>query len=461
LPNDPGVGSTLGLTAWAAGARDRRIALISVLALLVATAILTPVATRPLPESLPLVGMLLAAAIVASAIAGLLLLFQARALRSTPTVVLACGFFYAAATMVPYAVVYGGMFPGVDESLHISPGASGLLWFSWHLGLLVSMLAFGLLRRLDRTDPAVRRRARAFVLTTAVFFVVYTAFALWFDPLPAASIRGRLSPFIIDVMAPVVTVLSALVIATTIRRSERATVLDLWLAVVAFAMIVEAWLSVAGKTSFTLGWYASRAAVVVAIALLLGMLLRQAAKRYVALMARARVLEAEAHTDTLTGLPNRRRFDEEFARAFGSAVRRDSPLSVAIADIDRFKLYNDAFGHQAGDDALHKIGAVIAESVGRSNDFAARYGGEEFVVILEDTLLDGAAGVAERIRAAVLDARLTAPTGAPLSVSVGVASRRPNESAEDLLRHADEALYYAKDAGRNRVALWHTAGEAT
>ncbi len=172
------------------------------------------------------------------------------------------------------------------------------------------------------------------------------------------------------------------------------------------------------------------------------------------------MLEGEAHTDTLTGLPNRRRFDEEFARAFGSAIRRSSPIGVAIIDIDHFKNYNDTFGHQAGDVALRRIARAIAESVERSGDFAARYGGEEFVVILEDTTLAGAAGVAERIRSAVLDAGIPAPSGGVLSVSVGVAARLPGSTGEALLRQADAALYEAKNAGRNRVATWRSPESA-
>ena len=193
---------------------------------------------------------------------------------------------------------------------------------------------------------------------------------------------------------------------------------------------------------------------------MLAVLLLQATRVYADLIERANVLEGEAHTDTLTGLPNRRRFDEEFARAFGSAIRRSSPIGIAIIDIDHFKAYNDAFGHQAGDEALHAIAKAIAESVERSGDFAARYGGEEFVVILEDTTLAGASGVGERIRHAVLDAGIRAPVGGLLSVSVGVAARLPGSTGEALLRQADEALYDAKDGGRNRVATWRSPESA-
>ena len=338
-------------------------------------------------------------------------------------------------------------------AISASPATVGFLWFSAHAGLLSSTLVFFALRRAEAGDPAVPRRAQAFIVAAAVVYVALTSGAIWIDGLPPAFEHGRWTPFFLGFMAPVVSALAVAVIVVTVRRGDHATVLDLWLGVIALALIAGLAIAVAGRARFTVGWYASLAMIAAVNIALLGTLLRQAAMRYVALVQRAHVLENEAHTDTLTGLPNRRRFDEEFARAFGSALRRDGALAVAIADIDRLKAYNDAFGHQAGDEALHAIGKAIADSVGRSGDFAARYGGEEFVVILEDTLLDGATGVAERIRAAVLAADLKAPAGGPLTVSVGVAARRPGESAEDVLRHADEALYEAKNAGRNRVRV--------
>jgi diguanylate cyclase (GGDEF)-like protein len=246
----------------------------------------------------------------------------------------------------------------------------------------------------------------------------------------------------------------------SLRRSKRARELDAWIGLVAFAIIAETYANLIGAGDFSLGWYAARAIVLAATGAMLAAQLMQAARLYHDLIARAEELESEAHTDTLTGLPNRRRFDEEFVRAFGSAIRRASPIGVALIDIDRFKQYNDSFGHQAGDAALKTIAAAIAESVERSGDFANRYGGEEFVVILEDTTLGGATAVAERIRRAVLDTAIRAPGGGILTVSAGVAARLPGSSREALLRQADAALYEAKHAGRNRVESWHSAAIA-
>ena len=424
--------------------------------LVLAALVVTPVAGIELGASYSLFAMLLAATIMGTAITALLLLVQARSMRSLPTAVLSAGFVYACATMVPYALLYPGMFPGFGAAIGANPGAQGYLWFFWQTGLLVALLAYQWLRLAERADPGARACGQFVIVSLTGAYVILTPLAIWLPNLPNTLEDGHWSALFTQFMAPIIALLAGLSIFETIRRRNRANVLDSWIAIVAFGIIVDVYLTLIGITRFTVGWYASRAVVLFATSAVLAVLLAQAAQLYAELIQRAEVLEGEAHTDTLTGLPNRRRFDEEFARAFGSAIRRSSPIGVAIIDIDRFKNYNDSFGHQAGDEALRRIGEAIAESVERSGDFAARYGGEEFVVILEDTTLAGAAGVGERIRNAVLDAGIRAPAGGLLSVSVGVAARLPGSTGEALLRQADAALYDAKNAGRNRVASWRS-----
>lgn len=429
-------------------------------ALVLAALLVTPVANVALGASYSLFAMLLSASIMATAITAVLLLLQARALRSRPTAVLCAGFAYAGATMVPYALLHQGLFPGFGAAIGATFEGHQYLWFLWQAGLLVALLAYQWLRLFERTDPRARAYGRFVVAWLSVAFVVLTPCAIWLRGLPSTFENGHWTPVFTTFMAPLLILLAAAAVIETIRRRNRANVLDAWIAIVAFGVIVEVYLTLIGDERFSLGWYASRVVVLIATSTVLGVLLAQAARLYAELIERAEILESEAHTDTLTGLPNRRRFDEEFARAFGSAIRRSAPISVAIIDIDRFKDYNDAFGHQAGDEALRRIAQAIAESVERSGDFAARYGGEEFVVILEDTTLGGASGVGQRIRSAVLDAAIRAPAGGLLSVSVGVAARLPGSTGEALLRQADEALYDAKNAGRNRVATWHSTEAA-
>ena len=151
-------------------------------------------------------------------------------------------------------------------------------------------------------------------------------------------------------------------------------------------------------------------------------------------------------TDSLTGLKNRRtlvdRLDEEMALA----SRSDTPLSVAMIDVDHFKAYNDEHGHAAGDVALATVARLVREQC-RVADFAARYGGEEFAVVLPNTDAEGAAVLAERFRRAVEGADLD---GHSLTISVGIATTSTSIS-DDLIGAADRAMYMAKDQGRNRV----------
>jgi diguanylate cyclase (GGDEF)-like protein len=401
--------------------------------------------------------MILACSFLCFAYTGLLLVFHARSSRGIPLIVLAMGFFFAAGTIVAHAITFPGLFvPPNVLPLWSTPATVGLLWLTWRAGLLVAMLAFLWFARSDPDDPRMHRQARAFIVAIGISFFVLTALGIWVPGVPSMVSHGHWSPFFFTVLAPIIVALALGVIVAVGRSLNRATILDLCLAIVSIAVLMDGLLMVLGEHAFTVGWYASRAMSLFGATVVLGVLLRRESEMYASLLIRAEVLEGEAHTDTLTGLPNRRRFDEEYVRAVGSALRRSSSLALAIIDIDRFKLYNDAFGHQAGDEALAAIAQAIADSVDRSGDFAARYGGEEFVVILEDTTLEGAVGVAERIRNAVLEAGIRAPSGGLLSVSVGVAERRPGERASDLIANADQAMYRAKRSGRNRVSAFRT-----
>lgn len=165
-------------------------------------------------------------------------------------------------------------------------------------------------------------------------------------------------------------------------------------------------------------------------------------------------LERLSQIDALTGLANRRFFDQQFALEHARHLRGTGGLSVLMLDIDYFKNINDRYGHAVGDVYLQKIAAVLMSVISRPNDLAARYGGEEFVCILPDTDLPGALKVAEQIREEVIALHLdnAKKPPQPLTISVGVATLQgAHSSADDLLKQADVQLYRAKDAGRNRV----------
>ncbi len=168
-----------------------------------------------------------------------------------------------------------------------------------------------------------------------------------------------------------------------------------------------------------------------------------------------RQLEIAASSDGLTGLANRRRFDAAIAIEVSRALRGPLSFSLLMFDVDKFKDYNDRFGHPAGDACLRSVANALAQSIHRPSDMVARYGGEEFVAILPHTDLDGARGIAERARTAVRALGLTNPKvpAGIVTVSVGVAVFDPARhlGAPEVIAEADRGLYAAKAAGRDCV----------
>ena len=169
----------------------------------------------------------------------------------------------------------------------------------------------------------------------------------------------------------------------------------------------------------------------------------------------------ESLTDPLTSLSNRKFFDAALAKAMAEAKERRAPLSLVMADVDHFKLFNDKFGHQTGDQVLRLVAASMKQIV-KGGDIAARYGGEEFVIALPNTMLSSAIGLADQIRRAVMAKELMKRTSGErlgrVTVSMGVAELRSDDSAQSLIERADNCLYAAKHNGRNRVMSEIDAG---
>ena len=173
-----------------------------------------------------------------------------------------------------------------------------------------------------------------------------------------------------------------------------------------------------------------------------------------------------ARTDGLTGLNNRRTLGEILDSEWRRARRTRSDFSLLFVDVDRFKAYNDVYGHQAGDDALAAVGRCIGEHIRRPADSAARYGGEEFLVVLPDTGQQGALAIGEQIRLAISELGIEHEGSeyGHVTASIGAAAWTPDSDSDGdgdgdgdvtaVVRAADRALYDAKATGRNRVALF-------
>jgi diguanylate cyclase (GGDEF)-like protein len=181
------------------------------------------------------------------------------------------------------------------------------------------------------------------------------------------------------------------------------------------------------------------------------------AERTLALEKANRRLKALSRTDGLTGIANRRRFDEVLASEWARSQRSGEPLALAMLDIDWFKAYNDHYGHLAGDDCLRSVAAVLSNCAARHTDLVARYGGEEFAIVAPGTTAAQMQALALEIQqslAALALAHPTSPSGCvTLCAGVAAAVATPGTTPDSLVAAADQALYQAKATGRNRVVL--------
>ncbi len=171
-----------------------------------------------------------------------------------------------------------------------------------------------------------------------------------------------------------------------------------------------------------------------------------------------RELEKLSRQDGLTGIANRRYFDSYLQTEVRRAARERSPLSLILSDVDNFKAFNDCYGHQAGDDCLRQVATALSSAGRRPADLAARYGGEEFAMILPGTVVDGAVDVAQSVVRVIAGLAIPhARSGArQITISQGIMSLVPEKetSPEDLIHRADQALYQAKQQGRNRCVVF-------
>jgi diguanylate cyclase (GGDEF)-like protein len=247
-------------------------------------------------------------------------------------------------------------------------------------------------------------------------------------------------------------------------RSGPHTMLDIWLLVTMCVWVFDiAMAALLNNGRYDLGWYVGRIYGLVAASCLLILLLLENGRQYARLVRMSvelsvanQALAQLTRHDGLTGLANRRYFDEYLAQQTGLAQRHKRALALVLCDVDHFKAYNDHYGHPAGDECLKQVALVLRASSLRAADMPARYGGEEFAMILPETELAGAIEVAEAARTALLRLRIPhchSSADGCLSMSFGVAVMPANAemAAEELIAMADLALYEAKRQGRNRV----------
>jgi diguanylate cyclase (GGDEF)-like protein len=185
------------------------------------------------------------------------------------------------------------------------------------------------------------------------------------------------------------------------------------------------------------------------------MIVKLRVRNQIKIINQLRTIQHLSMIDQLTNIPNRRSFDDRLHIEWNHAIREHTPISFLMIDVDKFKDYNDTYGHQQGDVVLKTVAKVFAQAVKRSGDFAARWGGEEFVVLLPNTVLTGALDIAEKIRMDVEEELIPCANGSTnrVTISIGVNSLVPvqGNSVDAFISNSDKSLYTAKAQGRNRV----------
>lgn len=358
------------------------------------------------------------------------------------------------------------------------------LWAFWHIG--PAMLTFGYIAAVSMAghqvaiDPAytVRRMVLKTLGMTACFVGIATGLSIgavqW---LPSVVYGDDYSGLITSGVGPAVLLLTLGALALLGWRTRCSSAVDLCLAVSLALLVFDNLLTLSGGSRLSVGWYAGRAEAAISAAILLIFYISDLDRRFtwatdaIRSMAEDRIvlneliveqrdanaaLATQAWQDGLTGLANRRRLDQAIEQEWLRAHRENQTITVLMIDVDFFKLYNDYYGHQAGDKCLRLIGDLMKEVGRRPADLAARYGGEEFVLVLPDTDREGGL-IAANALISLLAWRRIAHEASPLgrvTVSIGVASAMPRHGGagpEELIAAADQALYQAKQDGRNQV----------
>jgi len=464
------------LSTKPAGSREHRYALVALVLSVLVFLAAAPYAKTPLAQFPAFIPIYVSVLVLCDLITAAMLFGQFSVLRSRGLLVLAAGYLFTASITCAYAIIFPGLFapPGVWGA---GPQTTSAMYMFWHAGFPLVVIAYtrvsNAARPLSPAGGDSRGRARrAIVPTIAGVLVVVAAFTVFatqgHSAIPTFLESNRTTD-IGHVFLAGVWGLSLLALVVLWRRKPH-SVLDMWLMVVMGVWLFDiALAAVLNSGRYDLGWYVGRIYGLLAASALLMVLLIEDGKHYARLvhmsvaLSKANLALAQlSRHDGLTGLANRRFFDEYLAEQLAVAARHNRPLALVLCDVDQFKLYNDHYGHPAGDACLRQVADALQSCCHRPADKAARYGGEEFALILPDTDEAGATRIAESARLAVV--RLGIPhTRASsirhVSISSGVAVMPPGVpmNAQQLIGAADRSLYQAKQLGRNRVVCAHEA----
>ncbi|VVD97278.1 Phytochrome-like protein cph2 [Pandoraea iniqua] len=442
-----------------------QLALAGCLALVILCALVlaAPQATSPLPAVAPFLPMCGLTVFTTATIVSFLLAAQFQVSRLPVYGLLAGAYAFAALTVAMQLLTYPGLF-SPQGLFGARPSTSGWIWVFWHAGFPILVLVAMVSRRLFTPQsitqlPPPGRATWMFVGLPLIVAVLLCLTALAVPLPPALAPATAPGDFSDSGAAFVLLLLNLAALGGVLSLGRLRTVLDVWVALAVLACVTDTLLSLMSTVRFSLGWYLARLFSMSAPGLLVCVLVWEVTRLYRELTrAHLRLIEY-SNRDALTGIFNRRYFNERFPHDFELARRTARPLSLLMVDVDHFKKYNDLYGHPVGDECLENVAVALMRATHRPTDLVARYGGEEFVIVLPDTDVNGAQFVATRVTESVR--ALARPGPGPLgyvTVSVGCATHVPkandaSDTPERLIAQADEALYAAKRLGRDRIHM--------
>ena len=360
---------------------DRRDGIVIGSLMMVTGLGMIPIAHLPGPVVPSFMTAFAAAISITQLLTAYLLLTQLR-LRAIEFAPLAAAYFFGGLIVIPQAMTFPDA-GGAIEALAANPQSSTWLWVFWHAGFPIFILAYVAVtrwRKVETLSRAQRNRAArvaggAIMIGVPLLVVGLVALATaGVHLLPSLYSDGQyLGLKESGIGWPIWAINVAAVVALVAARPGRMSHLDVWLAVAALAATMDVTLTLLADTRFSLGWYAARIGSAVSSSVVLASFLREIAWLYAALASANTRLASLAANDGLTGLANRRAFDEMFVRVIAHGQRMQTEISLIMIDIDRFKLLNDHYGHPVGDQALSAVARAVADTLRRPFDFVARF----------------------------------------------------------------------------------------
>jgi diguanylate cyclase (GGDEF)-like protein len=469
---------TTCLSNLPAAGGERRLAWATIAASAAIFVVLAPFAKAPLGVLPAFIPVYQSALVVNDAITVVFLLGLRHSSRSDALSLLAGGYLFTALMSILHALSFPGLFAPTGL-LDAGPQTTAWLYIFWHSGFPLFVIAYVGCSAAARPSWGNASDLALGVGSALVLVCGLTLLAtLGRRLLPDVMQGSDYTPAMIVVVSSVWLLnLAALLV---LSRRKPYSVLDLWLIVTMSAWLFDIALS-AGLNSgrYDLGFYAGRIYGLLAASFVLISLLTQHGRLYVQLVKlrasdreKTEELRRLTAVDPLTGIANRRAFEEALDREWRRMLRHSTPLSLLMMDVDYFKRFNDSYGHVAGDQCLRVVAQAVASRARRAGELAARYGGEEFAVLAPQTDIAAARRLAELICGTVRERQIPHDGSAVapyVTMSVGVAciselpdsaaalsrNNSPRDSSRGvatvLIEAADHALYEAKLAGRNRV----------